>query len=98
MYMVFLVLAAIVGLVGLGCFIMVLIQMFQNDQMGLAIACIVLTVCTGLGPLIAFIYGWIQSSEWGIKNVMLAWTGCIVLQILFAIGMIASMPDMAVSP
>lgn len=49
------------GLAGLGslvCLIMVIIQMFQHEQTGLGIACIVLTFC-GIGALIAFIYGWV---------------------------------------
>lgn len=64
---------------------MVIVKMFQNGQTGLGIACIVLVLCAGIGALIAFVYGWIKSGEWDIKNIMLAWTGAIVLNILLTI-------------
>lgn len=76
------ILALICGIGSLVCLVMVLMKMFQAGQTGLGIACIVLIFCTGIGGLIAFIYGWMKNAEWGIKNVMLAWTGCIVGQIL----------------
>jgi hypothetical protein len=68
--------------------------MFQAGQTGLGIAVIVLTFCTGIGPLIAFIYGWVKSGEWGIKNVMLIWTLTIVVSIVgyvMAMGEIMAM-------
>jgi len=68
------------GIASLVCF-MVLMAMFQHGQTGLGIACIVLIFC-GVGGLIAFIYGWVKSSEWNIKNLMLLWTGAIVIAIL----------------
>jgi hypothetical protein len=61
------ILTGIGGLGGLICFILVLVQMFQRGSSVLAIACLVLTLCCGLGALIAFIYGWIKNSEWGIR-------------------------------
>jgi hypothetical protein len=75
------VLAAIGGLGSLVCFIMVLVQMFQRGQSTLGIVCAVLALC-GIGILIAFIYGWIKHREWGITNIMYAWTACIVLVIV----------------
>jgi hypothetical protein len=59
--------------------------MFQHDQTGLGIACIVLAFCTGLGALIAFIYGWGKAREWDLQNVMMAWSGIVVANILLAI-------------
>jgi uncharacterized YccA/Bax inhibitor family protein len=82
--------SSIAGLVGLICFILVLIQMFQRGQTGLAIACIVLFFCALLGMLIAFVYGWMKAREWNIQNIMMIWTGCIVLQI---IGTVIAPPD-----
>jgi hypothetical protein len=88
MAFVILGLEAVVALVSLACFIMVIIKMFQNGDTGLAIACIVLIFC-GIGGLIAFIMGWVKSGQYGVKNIMLAWTGCIgamiVLQIAAAV-------------
>src|SRR5207245_758609 len=74
-------LLGLLNLASLVCFILVLIQMFQRGQTGLGIACIVL-ICCGIGGLVAFIYGWMKSNEWGIKNLMLAWAGLIVLAII----------------
>jgi hypothetical protein len=81
-------LMALQGLVGLGslvCFIMVLIKMFQTGQSTMAIVCIVLAFCGGLGILIAFIMGWINAAKWAIQNVMYAWTGLVVVGILLSI-------------
>ena len=78
-------LIAILGVGSLICFILVLIQMFQHDQTGLGVACIVLAFCTGLGALIAFIYGWGKAREWDLQNVMMAWSGIVVANILLAI-------------
>jgi len=80
------------GIGSLVCFILVVIQMFKNEQNGLGIACIILAFCTGVGPLIAFVYGWMKSTEWNLKKVMLAWTGCIAgalvsYVIMFAAGL-----------
>jgi hypothetical protein len=83
------ILSLVLSLVSLVCFVMVLVQMFQHGQTGLGIACIVLALC-GIGVLIAFVYGWIKSNEWNIKNLMLAWTGAIVVNILLSIVGIAT--------
>lgn len=84
MAMVLSLLGLVVGIGSLVCWVMVLIQMFKRGQTGLAIASIVLILC-GIGPLIAFIYGWIKSKEWDIMNLMLAWTGCIVVGVILNI-------------
>jgi hypothetical protein len=75
------ILAIVGGLISLVCYILVLIQMFQHGRTGLAIACIVLLCVCGIGGLIAFIFGWVKSGEWGIKNIMLAWTVGVILNI-----------------
>ena len=72
-------LAVVLGLVSLVCFIMVLIKMFQNDQTVAGI----LSIC--ICPLIAFVMGWMNADKWGIKNIMLAWTGVIVGSIILNI-------------
>jgi hypothetical protein len=83
------VLAFIAGLVGLVFFVLVVVEMFKRQQNGLAIACIVLALCTGIGYLIAFVYGWMKATEWNIKKIMLAWTACIVVQLVFGLGILA---------
>ncbi len=74
--------SAICGIGSLVCFILVLVKMFQNEQTGLGVACIVLVFVCGIGALIAFIMGWVNSSKWNIQNIMWAWTGCWVVGIL----------------
>ena len=85
-------LQAVVGLGSLVCFILVLIQMFQRGQTGLGIACIVLIFCVGIGALIAFVYGWMKATEWNIKNIMLAWTGCWVVGLLLGAANLTMLP------
>ena len=48
----------------------------------MAIACIVLIFVCGIGALVAFIYGWMNATEWGIKNIMLIWTVCFVVSLV----------------
>jgi hypothetical protein len=83
------VLAFIAGLVGLVFFVLVVVEMFKRQQNGLAIACIVLALCTGIGYLIAFVYGWMKATEWNIKKIMLAWTACFAVQLVFVVGILA---------
>jgi hypothetical protein len=74
------ILGLVGGLLGLVCFILVLVKMFQHGQTVLGIVCIVLCFCV-VGQLIAFINGWMKSAEWNIRNIMIAWTVGILLQI-----------------
>jgi hypothetical protein len=73
----------VVGLASLACFVMVVIKMFQNGQTGLAIACILLIWC--IGGLIALVIGWQNAEKWGIKNIMMIWTGLVVVGILLSV-------------
>jgi hypothetical protein len=61
-------------LVSFVCFVLVLVQMFQRGASGLAIACIVLSLCCGLGGLVAFVYGWAKARRWDMANLMTVWT------------------------
>ncbi len=73
--------ASLAGLASLVCFVLVLIQMFQHGQTGLGIACILLLFC-GIGVLITFIYGWAKAREWNIRNVMIVWTVCVLINLV----------------
>ncbi len=84
------------GIASLVCFILVLVQMFQRGQSTLGIICAVLFLCGGLGALIAFVYGWIKNREWGITNIMIAWTGCWVLSIIGGAIVFSTMPAIVV--
>ena len=78
------VVSVIAGIGSLVCFVLVIIHLFQTDQKGLGIACIVLIFVCGVGGLIAFVKGWMD----GLGTVMWVWTGCIALGVLtnFAIS------------
>ena len=69
---------SITGLGSLVCFILVLIHLFQSEQTGLGIVCIVLAFLCGIGVLIAFVKGWMD----GLGTVMWVWTGCFALGVL----------------
>jgi hypothetical protein len=81
-------LSLVLGVGSLICFIMVIIKMFQNDATGVAIVSLLLLLC-GIGALVAFVYGWVKAAEWGITNVMLAWTGCFVGGIVLTVLQLA---------
>jgi hypothetical protein len=84
------ILASIGFLIHVVCFIMVLVKMFQNGKSGLGIACIVLALCCGVGSIVAFIYGWVKSTDWNIRNLMVTWTVGVVLCVA---GGLISPPD-----
>ena len=75
MAMVLLAVGGIAGLVSLVCWIMVLVAMFKNGQVGLGIVSI---FC----GIVALIVGWMNADKWGIKNVMIAWTIAILVGIV----------------
>jgi hypothetical protein len=73
------------GIGGLGmlvCYIMFIVTMFQRGATGLAILFLVLSLCCGVGLLVAFIYGWIKHREWGITNLMMIWSVFIGMSII----------------
>jgi hypothetical protein len=78
------IVSLLIGLGSLVCFVLVVIQMFQHGQTGLAIASIVLIFCCGIGGLVAFVVGWMNANAWGIKNTMLIWTALIVVNIILS--------------
>ena len=80
-----LALSVLTGIGSLACFVFVIVKMFQNNETTMAIVCLVLIIC-GIGPLIALVYGWINSGKWGIQTVMMAWTALIVVGILLQIA------------
>jgi hypothetical protein len=95
------IIGGLCGIVSLVCYILVIVQMFQRGKTGLGIACLVLLLVCGVGGLVAFIYGWMNANQWGIKNIMLIWTGCIVVSILCNIALVATgaaIPGMHVAP
>ena len=67
------------GIVSIVCFILVIIAMFKAGQTGLAIACLVLLLCGAIGFIFAFVVGWMRSSEWQLRRIMIIWTVALVI-------------------
>jgi hypothetical protein len=70
-------------LVSFICFVLVIVQMFQRGASGMGIACLLLTLCCGIGGLVTFVYGWMKAREWNMVNLMTVWT------VAFAIDLVA---------
>ena len=69
-------LATVVGIASFICFIVVVIKQFQDAG---PIHGIIGIITCGIWTLI---WGWMNADRLGIKNLMLTWTGLIVLSIL----------------
>jgi|SRR6267378_4161044 len=84
------ILALLVGLGWLICCIIVLIKQFQDA--GVVHGIIGIITC----GIWTFIWGWINSSRLGLRNIMLIWTLLIVvyfvLNFAFGIAMIPGYP------
>lgn len=72
-------LGMVVGLVNLVCFVMVLIKLFQDKGVGHGLLGLICGLYT-------FIWGWQNVEKNQNKNIMQAWTACIILSIVFNIG------------
>lgn len=75
------IVALLVGLGCLICYIVVLIKLFQNEGLVKGILGI---IC----GLFTFIWGWMNANRYGIKNVMMIWTLLLIIAIIlnFALG------------
>jgi hypothetical protein len=75
------ILAMLVGIGCLICFIIVLIKLFQNEG---ALKGILGLIC----GLYTFVWGWINADRLGIKNIMIIWTILIIVSLVlnFAFG------------
>ena len=71
----------IAGLVSFVCFILVLIKIFKDKEKNGVLHGIIGIVTCGLWALI---WGWMNVGRYNNKNVMLAWTVCIVLSMVFS--------------
>ena len=76
MEFVIIALAVIAGLVSLGCFIIVLIKLFQEKG---ALHGILGIICS----LYTFIWGWMHADRLGVRTIMIVWSICIVIGIVF---------------
>jgi hypothetical protein len=82
-------LAMLVGIGCLICFIIVLIKLFQNEG---ALKGILGLIC----GLYTFIWGWMNSDRLGIRNIMMIWTLLIIIQLVlnfvFGVALIPGYP------
>ncbi len=76
-------LGALCGIGSLICFIIVVVKMFQHGDTTPAILSLVLILCVGIGGIVAFVFGWMKAGVYGIQNLMLIWTGCVIGGVLF---------------
>lgn len=79
------VLSGLFSIVALICWIIVLIRMFQRGRTVPAVASLVLILC-GIGPLVAFVYGWLHVDDLDVRNVMLVWTICLLASLFLWLG------------
>jgi hypothetical protein len=91
--LIFLAVFAIIGIISLVCWIKVLIALFKKEGAGLGILGIFCNIY-------AFIWGWMKSTELGLKKTMIWWTISIVAAIgvwfvamAGAVGMAANSPE-----
>jgi len=82
------ILAVVGGIGSLVCLILVLIQLFKKEGVGLGILGIFCSIYT-------YIWGWLKSKELGLKNIMLGWTAAIILTI---VGQVILGAGVATSP
>jgi hypothetical protein len=79
------ILAMVIGLGSLICFIMVLIKQFQTAG---AVHGIIGIITCGIWT---FIWGWMNANNLNIKNIMLIWTLLIIINIVLNVAFGASM-------
>ncbi len=75
------ILAYLIGIGALICFILVLIKLFKKEGVGLGILGIICALYT-------FIWGWINHKKQKITNVMLIWTVLTIISLVlnYAVG------------
>lgn len=80
--MIMLFVAGVCTIISIGCYVMIIIKMFSNDEATLGIICLATLLCVGLGGLIAFIMGWVKADKLQARQIMGIWTGCVVINII----------------
>jgi hypothetical protein len=85
------ILAQLVGLGSLVCFVLVVIKLFQ--QKGVLHG--ILGILCGL---YTFIWGWMEAGRLGIKNIMVIWTVLLVLGIVLNVLVMQSVSGGATVP
>ena len=84
--------SVICSIVAIVCFIFVIVQMFRQDDSGLALLCL-LTVLCGIGGLLAFVLGWINVDKYDVRPVMLVWSVALALGLLTSVAVNVLAPE-----
>ena len=83
------ILAMLVGIGCLICFVIVLNKLFQNEG---ALKGILGIIC----GLYTLVWGWMNADRLGIKNIMMIWTLLLIIQLVlnfvFGVAMIPGYP------
>lgn len=74
----------ILFIISIGCYIVIVMKMFQHGDPLLGGISLGSLVCLGLGFLVAFILGWINVDKYQARQVMMIWTGAAILS--FVLG------------
>jgi hypothetical protein len=72
------VVSTIASLVALVCFVIVVVKMFQNKQVGLGVVSIILCF---IGYIIALAVGWKNRTAWKLEKVMPVFTAAFLISI-----------------
>lgn len=86
-----LLMAVVGGLGSLVCGIIISVKMFQNDNTALGVITLITLFCSGIGYLIALIFGWMKAGAWRIQNLMIVYS---ILLVLFIAGEVMIIPAM----
>jgi hypothetical protein len=77
----------LLSLVAFVMFIIAVVKMFQANDSTMGIVCLVLTVCTGLGPLIGLIVSWMKAKQYGLSSgFLMGWTLAFILGGVLIVG------------
>ena len=76
----------LLGAVNIVCFILVLVKMFHNEDVGLAGLTLLLTVCSGVGVFLGFVAGWMNVAKYDALRLMGFWTAVSFAQFMFAVA------------
>jgi len=73
------IIALLISVASLVFYILVLIKLFQEKGVLHGILGLICGIYT-------FIWGWMNADRLGIRNIMLYWTICIVIAVVFNLG------------
>jgi hypothetical protein len=78
--------SAVAWLASMVCFILIVIRMFQEGSLVVALLTIALAFCFGIGWIVALIWGWQRADTPGFRNLMTLYTVLILLSLLGVLG------------